>query len=76
MTNKFRLLTFAYSLLIVCLTLSGQKIDKEHLSIAVRGRYSHVLDGHNIYRDLIDSHNFCTFDAAVGLSTRPEDGGS
>lgn len=75
MTNKFRLLTFAYSLLIVCLTLSGQKIDKEHLSIAVRGRYSHVLDGHNIYRDLIDSHNFCTFDAAVGLSTRPEDGG-
>lgn len=66
---------FVFCLLAACMSVWGQSIDREHLSISVGGRYSHVLDGHNIYRDLIDSHNFCTFDAKVGLSTRPEDGG-
>jgi len=57
------------------LTVSAQAIDRKHLSISAGGRYSHVLDGHNIYSNLIDSHNYGIFDAKVGLSTLPEDGG-
>lgn len=75
MCNKIRILTIIFCLSAGCVVAYAQKIDKEHLGIGVRGRYSHILDGHNIYGSLIDSHNFCTFDAAVGLHTRPEDGG-
>lgn len=75
MFNKNRILIFIFCLLIGCVVASAQKIDKDHLNLGFRGRYSHILDGHNIYGSLIDSHNFCTFDATVGLSTRPEDGG-
>ncbi|MBO7068091.1 MAG: acyloxyacyl hydrolase [Bacteroidaceae bacterium] len=73
--DKTRILTLAFCLLAGAFRVSAQKIDKEHLSIGFRGRYSHILDGHNIYSDLIDSHNYAIFDATVGLTTRPEDGG-
>ena len=73
--EKTRILVFCVCLLSGVSFSSAQRIDREHLSAGLRGRYSHVLDGHNIYGDLIDSHNFCTFDATAGLSTRPEDGG-
>ena len=72
--TKSNLLIFISCMLLGCSHICAQAIDKQHLSIGARGRYSHVLDGHNIYGTLIDSHNFCTFDATVGFSTRPEDG--
>ena len=65
-----------HTCLLACIYIaSAQTIDREHLSIGARGRYSHILDGHGIYTDLIDSHNYGIFDATIGLSTRPEDGG-
>lgn len=65
-----------YICLLACIYIaSAQTIDREHLSIGARGRYSHILDGHGIYTDLIDSHKYGIFDATIGLSTRPEDGG-
>jgi hypothetical protein len=72
---KTRILFFGFCLLAGISFCPAQRIDREHLIIGAGGRYSHVLDGHNIYGDLIDSHNFGTFDARVGLQTKPEDGG-
>lgn len=73
--EKIRILTFAVCLLAGFAAVSAQKIDREHLSIGARGRYSHVLNGHKIYSSLLDSYNYSIFDATVGLSSRPEDGG-
>ena len=69
-----RTLFLYISLLASILAISAQTIDRNHLSISAGGRYSHVLDGHNIYSNLIDSHNYGVIDAKVGYSTRPEDG--
>jgi len=72
---KIRILIVLVSLLSGYIAIYAQSIDKEHLSVTARGRYSYVLNGHNIYGNLIDSRNFCTFDATVGLTTLPKDGG-
>ena len=61
-------------LLTGSLVVSAQTIDREHLSISAGGRFSHILDGHNIYAYMLDSRNYGIFDASVGLHTRPEDG--
>ena len=69
-----------FSLLLACLLTSivftfSQTIDKEHLSISAGGRFSHILNGHNIYGDLLNSKNYAIINATVGLSTLPKDGG-
>ena len=74
MKKKTRLSIFAISLLTGICTMSAQSIDRNHLSISADGRYSHVLDGHNIYSNLIDTHNYGIFDTKIGLSTLPKDG--
>lgn len=74
MKKKTRLTTFTISLLTGICTMSAQSIDRNHLSISADGRYSHVLDGHNIYSNLIDTHNYGIFDTKIGLSTLPKDG--
>lgn len=61
-------------LLASFLTASSQTIDRSHLSVGAGGRYSHILNGHKIYSNLIDSHNIGIFETKVGLSTQPEDG--
>ena len=74
MKRKARLSTFAIYLLTGICTMSAQSIDRNHLSISADGRYSHVLKGHHIYSNLIDTHNYGIFDAKIGLSTLPKDG--
>ena len=74
MKKRARITTLSVCLMAGICTLTAQTIDRSHLSISAGGRYSHVIDGHNIYRNLIDSHNTGTIDAKVGLSTQPEDG--
>lgn len=74
MKKKARLSIFAISLLAGICTMSAQSIDRNHLSISADGRYSHVLNGHNIYSNLIDTHNYGIFDTKIGLSTLPKDG--
>ena len=66
---------FMICMLAVSLFASAQKIDRKHLSIGVDGRYSHILDGHNIYNDMLNSHNYGIYGINLGLSTHPEDGG-
>ena len=74
MKKKARLSIFAISLLTGICTMSAQSIDRNHLSISADGRYSHVLNGHHIYSNLIDTHNYGIFDTKIGLSTLPKDG--
>jgi len=69
-----KLLYLYISLLTGICTMSAQSIDRNHLSISADGRYSHVLNGHNIYSNLIDTHNYGIFDTKIGLSTLPKDG--
>lgn len=74
MKRKARISTFTIYLLTGICTMSAQSIDRNHLSISADGRYSHVLNGHNIYSNLIDTHNYGIFDTKIGLSTLPKDG--
>ena len=41
-------------------------LDKKHLSIGAGGRYSHILDGHDIHRKMLDSKGYGIFKPAVG----------
>lgn len=68
------------ALTAVVLTLAGvtdanaQKINKEHLSVSVYGRESHMLNGLHIYERLLQSYDYPIVGATVGLNTKPEDG--
>ena len=72
--KKIRIPSLAVCLLACVTVASAQSIDRKHLSIGAGGRFNHILDGHNIYNDMLSSRNFGTFDARVGYTTRPEDG--
>ena len=69
----------------ICLTLpalSGQKdtgqkktiFNKEHLNVSVHGRYQHMLDWHDIYNDMLQTHESALVGVQVGLDTHPSDG--
>ena len=62
-------------LLAAATAVSGQPLDREHLSVSAQGRYSHVMNGQKIYELLLNSTDYDAWGASVGLSTRPEDGG-
>lgn len=53
----------------------AQPADSSRLNIGVRGGCNHILDGHKIYANLLDSYNYGTFDATVGWSSAPAHGG-
>ena len=39
--------------------LSGPKstiFNKEHINVSVHGRYQHMLDWHDIYNDMLETH--------------------
>ena len=54
--------------------LSAQPIDRSHLNLGVQGRYSHVLDGLELYERLLSSYDYGIYGATLGVSTHPEDG--
>jgi hypothetical protein len=54
--------------------LSAQPLDRRHLNLGIQGRYSHVLDGQEIYEKLLNSHNYGIYGATLGVSTHPDDG--
>jgi len=55
--------------------LLAQTVDRDHLVIGAQGRYSHILDGHGIYDNLLGSTDYDIWSVSAGLVTRPEDGG-
>ena len=60
-------------LLLVAGPLYAQRFDKEHISIYSGGRYSHILDGHGMYRDLLSTYDTVGAGVLVGLHTHPSD---
>ena len=66
--------------IVLCATLpvfSGPKgtiINKEHLNVSVYGRYQHMLDWHDIYNDMLQTHESALVGVQVGLDTHPSDG--
>ena len=54
--------------------LSAQPIDRSHLNLSIQGRYSHVINGQNIYQRLLSTYNYGVYGATLGVSTHPQDG--
>lgn len=48
--------------------------DKEHMNVSVYTRYQSMLDWHDIYNDMLDSHTSLLTGVQVGLDTHPSDG--
>lgn len=55
----------AACLLAGALSVSAQTADKT-VNVGVQGRYSHVLDGHGLYDQLLGSYNYGIFGATFG----------
>lgn len=56
--------------------LSGPKntiFNKEHINVSVHGRYQHMLDWHDIYNDMLQTHGSALMGVQVGLDTHPSD---
>lgn len=56
--------------------MSGPKntiFNKEHLNMSVHGRYQHMLNWHDIYNDMLETHKSILTGVQVGLSTHPSD---
>lgn len=64
-----------FVLILLALSARSQTIDKRHLNFSASGRFVHVLDGWDIYKNVIGSTNYDMYDFKAGVSTRPEDGG-
>lgn len=73
--RRNRIVAIVTCLLAGSLCVCGQTLDRKHLNISVGGRYSHILNGHNIHSEMLDTKGYGIFNATVGLSTHPEDGG-
>lgn len=56
---------------------TGQKstiFNKEHINVSAFGRYLHMLDWHDIYNDMLETHESTMLGVQVGLDTHPSDG--
>ena len=63
----------------ICMTLpvmSGPKkniFNKEHINVSAYGRYQHMLNWHDIYNDMLETHESVMMGIQVGLDTHPSD---
>lgn len=72
-----RLLLIVLALSVALPALSGPKktiFDKEHINVSVHGRYQHMLDWHDIYSDMLETHGSALVGIQVGLDTHQSDG--
>ena len=49
-------------------------LNKEHINVSVHGRYQHMLDWHDIYNDMLETHGSALMGVQVGLDTHVSDG--
>lgn len=47
--------------------------NKEHMNVSLHGRYTHMLDGHNMYKNMLDSYGSGLVGIQVGFDTHPSD---
>lgn len=63
--------------LAIPLFAEGQKkngvFNKEHMNVSLHGRYTHMLDGHNMYKNMLDSYGAGMAGIQVGFDTHPSD---
>ena len=56
--------------------MSGPKkniFNKEHINVSAYGRYQHMLNWHDIYNDMLETHESVMMGIQVGLDTHPSD---
>lgn len=73
--RKRYILLLAVCLLAGGVAVSAQTAAREHLSVSAGGRFSHILDGHDIYKNLLGTYNYGSANVSLSFYTRPEDGG-
>ena len=72
-----RLFLIVFALCVALPAISGTNntiFNKEHLNVSVHGRYQHMLDWHDIYKDMLKTHESVLMGVQVGLDTHPSDG--
>ena len=72
-----RLFLIVFALCVALPAISGTNntiFNKEHLNVSVQGRYQHMLDWHDIYKDMLKTHESVLMGVQVGLDTHPSDG--
>lgn len=66
------------SLLLAVVSVHAEKhkasiFNVDHMNVSVHGRYQHMLDGHSMYKDMLDSYGSCLAGVQVGFDTHPSD---
>ena len=72
-----RLFLMVMALSVAFPAFSGPKntiFNKEHINVSVHGRYQHMLDWHDIYNDMLETHGSALMGVQVGLDTHASDG--
>ena len=72
-----RLYLIVIALSMALPAFSGPKntiLNKEHINVSVHGRYQHMLDWHDIYNDMLETHRSTLMGVQVGLDTHASDG--
>ena len=72
-----RLLLIVICLCVALPVLAGPKdtiFNREHMNVSVHGRYQHMLDWHQIYNDMLETHESVLTGIQVGFDTHPADG--
>ena len=72
-----RLLLIVICLCVALPVLAGSKntiFNREHMNVSVHGRYQHMLDWHQIYNDMLETHESVLTGIQVGFDTHPSDG--
>ena len=70
---KRTVLIILVSLLASTTVTMAQKMDKDHLNFSVSASGNHMLNALHIYENLIDSYDFASVSATVGVNTFPSD---
>ena len=60
-------------LLLTAAPLFAQRRGGEHVSVYAGGRYSHILDGHGMYQDLVNTYDTGGAGVQVGFHSHPSD---
>lgn len=71
-----RLFLIVIALSVAFPAFSGPKntiFNKEHINVSLLGRYQHMLDWHDIYMDMLDTHESFLTGVQVGFDTHPSD---
>lgn len=75
MKRGFFLLLLLVSVSLPALAKSKNRsvFDKDHMNVSLYGRYCHMLDGHGLYKNMLDTYGSPMAGVQVGFATEPSD---